>query len=272
MHAISAEAGVPPETIRSWERRYGFPEPARTASNRRMYSQRDIVAVRWLIGQSRRGDGVQAGILTLRRLFEESQAGTAASTSASAMPVGALAFALETGDTTMASAAWRDLVLLLPPDTLLERVVLPLAMRFARPGHRPLADIRAEAFLVRKAMVLLDTAQPDEGDPAVTILTAGAHGALIPALALGATLARAGYRLAHPVASIDDSETLLMLRDDPPAHLVIVVAPDAPAWLEADLPRAESSHPRSWWPVPATDADNDRWLPHRLGGVIDALR
>ncbi len=46
---VAAErAGVTPELLRAWERRYGVPSPARSASGYRLYSEEDIRAVRWI--------------------------------------------------------------------------------------------------------------------------------------------------------------------------------------------------------------------------------
>ncbi len=46
--AVSAELGVPVPTIRSWERRYGFPSPARTPGRHRRYSRREVALLRAL--------------------------------------------------------------------------------------------------------------------------------------------------------------------------------------------------------------------------------
>src|SRR5215467_10179959 len=37
--ALSRATGVPPDTLRTWERRYGFPKPERTDTGHRRYSQ-----------------------------------------------------------------------------------------------------------------------------------------------------------------------------------------------------------------------------------------
>lgn len=45
--ALVAElSGVPPATLRAWERRYGIPTPERTASAYRLYSAADVLRVR----------------------------------------------------------------------------------------------------------------------------------------------------------------------------------------------------------------------------------
>lgn len=54
--AVARETGVPADTFRAWERRYGVPRPQRTAGGHRLYSERDIAIIRWL--RERTDDGV----------------------------------------------------------------------------------------------------------------------------------------------------------------------------------------------------------------------
>ena len=42
IQTVAEMTGVPASTLRTWEQRYGFPSPDRTASAYRMYSQDDI--------------------------------------------------------------------------------------------------------------------------------------------------------------------------------------------------------------------------------------
>ncbi len=53
---VAAErAGVTPELLRAWERRYGVPSPHRTPAGYRLYSEEDIRAVRWIREQTQSG-------------------------------------------------------------------------------------------------------------------------------------------------------------------------------------------------------------------------
>lgn len=45
---VERETGVPKDTLRIWERRYGFPTPIRSTTGRREYSGRDVVKLRLL--------------------------------------------------------------------------------------------------------------------------------------------------------------------------------------------------------------------------------
>lgn len=45
IQAVAKLSGVPPATLRAWERRYGVPQPSRTAAAYRLYSDDDIALI-----------------------------------------------------------------------------------------------------------------------------------------------------------------------------------------------------------------------------------
>jgi DNA-binding transcriptional MerR regulator len=49
LSVVIRETGIKPDTLRAWERRYGLPKPARTEGGHRLYSDRDIASIHWLI-------------------------------------------------------------------------------------------------------------------------------------------------------------------------------------------------------------------------------
>ena len=53
--AVSAQLGIPIPTIRSWERRYGFPAPARTGGQHRRYSTDEVELLHMLRDEITRG-------------------------------------------------------------------------------------------------------------------------------------------------------------------------------------------------------------------------
>ena len=57
--AAALWAGVTPELLRAWERRYGVPLPKRNPSGYRLYSEEDIRAVRWIRKQTAAGLGTR---------------------------------------------------------------------------------------------------------------------------------------------------------------------------------------------------------------------
>ena len=55
---VSRMTGVSMATLRAWERRYGFPDSERTTGGHRLYSERDVLFIRWV--KSRIDEGMQA--------------------------------------------------------------------------------------------------------------------------------------------------------------------------------------------------------------------
>ena len=60
--AVSSLLGIPVPTIRSWERRYGFPEPARTEGKHRRYSVEEIDQLRKLRDEITRGHSAREAV------------------------------------------------------------------------------------------------------------------------------------------------------------------------------------------------------------------
>ena len=56
LKVVLKETGIAADTLRAWERRYGLPMPQRSAGGHRLYSQRDIETIRWLM--KRQEDGL----------------------------------------------------------------------------------------------------------------------------------------------------------------------------------------------------------------------
>lgn len=65
MQAVVDRTGVPADTIRSWERRHGFPNPARDAHNQRLYSEQDIQSILRLKEQTALGTPVRDAVRLL---------------------------------------------------------------------------------------------------------------------------------------------------------------------------------------------------------------
>lgn len=63
--AVAQETGVPADTFRAWERRYGVPSPQRTEGGHRLYSQRDIALIRWLRDRTAEGMTISQAIALL---------------------------------------------------------------------------------------------------------------------------------------------------------------------------------------------------------------
>lgn len=68
IQAVAAATGIPSITLRSWERRYGVPEPKRDPKGYRLYSDRDIAVTRWLKERVQQGIGISRAVNMLHAL------------------------------------------------------------------------------------------------------------------------------------------------------------------------------------------------------------
>jgi len=71
LKAVVQETGLKPDTLRAWERRYGLPQPARTSGGHRLYSQRDIDILKWLIERQEEGLSISRAVDLWNQLLAE---------------------------------------------------------------------------------------------------------------------------------------------------------------------------------------------------------
>jgi DNA-binding transcriptional MerR regulator/methylmalonyl-CoA mutase cobalamin-binding subunit len=62
LKAVLKETGLAADTLRAWERRYGLPMPERTSGGHRLYSQRDIETIKWLMAKQREGLSISRAV------------------------------------------------------------------------------------------------------------------------------------------------------------------------------------------------------------------
>ena len=66
--AVARLTGVPADTLRRWESRYGIISPQRTDSGYRLYSQRDVDTLTWLKGRLEEGLSISSACEMLRQM------------------------------------------------------------------------------------------------------------------------------------------------------------------------------------------------------------
>jgi DNA-binding transcriptional MerR regulator len=62
LKVVLKETGLAADTLRAWERRYGLPVPQRSAGGHRMYSQRDIETIKWLMARQAEGLSISRAV------------------------------------------------------------------------------------------------------------------------------------------------------------------------------------------------------------------
>lgn len=63
------ETGIKADVLRAWERRYGLPKPQRSPGGHRLYSERDIAIIKWLIAKQNEGLSISSAV----ELFREKE-------------------------------------------------------------------------------------------------------------------------------------------------------------------------------------------------------
>ena len=97
---VIRETNIHPDTLRAWERRYGVPTPQRSEGGHRLYTERDIETIRWLIHQQNEGLSISKAVDLFNDLIAEGQ------DPLSAPPVITKATSLNAPDTDHLRAKW----------------------------------------------------------------------------------------------------------------------------------------------------------------------
>ena len=230
IRVAARRAGLTAATVRAWERRHRAVAPARTATDRRLYSEADIERLRLLRALAAAGrsvaDVARAPTTRLRALVarEAAPAGEALGTVArAAVPNGSPAREAVFGtllracdDAVRAMDAPRLQALLgralvgLPPRPFLERVVLPLLRRTGRlweRGEITVAHEHAASVAVRQVLGwMLETfraahesrgAAWRDSAPALVAATPAGERHEFGALMVAVLAAAAGWRVAY---------------------------------------------------------------------------
>lgn len=141
---LSKRAGVSPELLRAWERRYGLLRPARSAGGLRLYSPADVERVALM--QQHLAEGMaaaEAAALAVRDRVDEEAARTAMRPAAIRDE---LATALDAFDEPRAQAILDRLLALATVETLLAEVVVPYLQELGERWRRGEASVAQEHF------------------------------------------------------------------------------------------------------------------------------
>jgi len=147
--AVARETGVPADTFRAWERRYGMPQPQRTPGGHRLYSQRDVAIIRWLRDRTNEGVNISHAVLLLTNTLDSSAAGLPAGND-SARAIGQLideiVRALMNFDSTQADHTLSEAFSIYPFEQVLLELVQPAMVDIGERWHRGEINVAAEHF------------------------------------------------------------------------------------------------------------------------------
>ena len=213
---LSRRVGVPVESLRAWERRYGLLDPSRTQGGFRLYGEDDVARVLAMRANLERGlFAAEAARLAL--------AGDVGEESAAPGPVvdaDALAAALDRFDEAGAQRALDSLLAALTLDVVLRDVLLPYFHELGERWERGETSVAQEHFasnLIRGRLMSLARSWDRGMGPRALLACVEGERHDLPLVCFGLALRGHGWRISYlgadtPVASL--AEALRTLAPD----------------------------------------------------------
>ncbi|MDQ3657509.1 MAG: MerR family transcriptional regulator [Chloroflexota bacterium] len=262
---VAEMTGVPENTIRSWERRFGIPQPARSGSNQRRYTERDVDTIRSIQASRDRGRTMEQAIQDVTNADEKSPAPsqeTNEAPKASIPPPPArrahdpatvsllaslTAFEGAGAGAIVAERLWATTV-----ETVCVEVLLP-AMREieeqSATGSILASQSRyATAWIRRKLDTALDQSSPDAGRINIVVAAMHDESAQVESHCLAILFSRAGYRVSWlgGSASVDDIAQAIDVLS-PAATLLTTRSEFSIVAMKAAIARLESKRQIGDW-------------------------
>lgn len=270
--SLARRTGVPVDTLRAWERRYGVLRPTRTDGGQRRYGNEDVERVLWLAARVAEGQRISDAVSALTALEGEGVGSPEACGPTIALAA-RLAGAARQGDGARVEIELDRAFAALPLVQAMELVVFPALAELGRRWADGEAVVVAEHLLSeaveRRLAGRLSAARRARG-PIVIVACPSGERHVVGALCLSVLMAQDGWRVSFlgadtPLAEVDavaqarkaracvavcttpgsaDSASSL-IAELPNARLWVLAGPDAPD------PHA---HPMPVWGPSLTDA------------------
>lgn len=262
---VARMTGIPVGTLRVWERRYDFPESARTPGGHRLYSEKEVMRLRWV--KARIDEGMQTGqaIRALQHAEAEGripepapllQAPTSRNVAASLAAFQArLAEALLDHDLGKADQALGEVMAVFPLEDVIFHVVAPVLEEIGEAFLDERISIATEHlatnYLRHRLLMWMHTGPPPH-TTAPTVL-ACAPGELHEGslLIMGTLLRRQGWPVAYLGQSLPLPDLAAFVKDIKPLAVVLVAMTEEPARALREWPRWMPAAARTGRPVVA---------------------
>jgi MerR family transcriptional regulator, light-induced transcriptional regulator len=213
---------VPATTLRQWERRYGLPNPERTPSGYRLYSQDDITCIEFL--KDKIADGVSASRAAQLYALQHSPSTPVLETPTSGMTdqprgiandlVAQLVEATMNGDAIKADQVLANAHASLPVEAVLFEVIQPTIGEMWHRGEITVAhEHQASNYLRGKLHQLLELAGNARNGPTVVVACAPREYHEIGSLTLAIFLRRAGLRTHYLGANTPVADLIRFCRE-----------------------------------------------------------
>lgn len=243
--AVSQRTGVPADTFRAWERRYGLPSPTRTQGNHRLYSERDVAIVSWLRDRTREGVNISQAVELFRQERERGERAMSRPTGPRSSPNGAVsshpdptlsrfvtsvAESLIAFDAQEAERVVEEALAMAGVESVCQDVLQPvlhdIGDRWARGEVGISAEHYASHFVLRKIGTLFNLSRPEQGrGPLVAACLEGEMhevGLLLTSL----FLSRRGYSVVYLGANLPLADLLEAVQRVDPVMVLMSTSTD----------------------------------------------
>lgn len=220
---VVSETGVPADTFRAWERRYGLPHPHRGDGGQRLYSERDIATIRWLRDRTSEGLTISQAVALLET---ETNTPPAIDTPRSYETLRAdLRQALLQFDAPSADTVLSEAFGLYSLDNVCVNIIQPTLIDIGEMWHVGTASVAQEhfasQFLRRKLLALLNIYDVPEGRATIVAACAPGEQHDLGLLLLALFLVRRNYRVVFLGADVP-SEALKQAVDQVRPEIVCI--------------------------------------------------
>jgi DNA-binding transcriptional MerR regulator len=235
--AVVQKTGVPADTVRAWERRYGVPLPRRTETGRRLYSEQDVVTIRWLRERTASGMTISQAIQQLRSLGDEAFA--------EAVPVRdygprnpetlatELLLALLRFDERTATTIVEEAFALYRVEEVFIRIFVPVLVEIGERWHRREATVAQEHFashfVERRLSSLFQASLPLTGRATIVIAGAPEEEHELGLMMLAVFLARRTWDIVYLGANVPIADLLQTIEQVQPALVCLSASNDRTA-------------------------------------------
>lgn len=223
--AVVRDTGVPADTFRAWERRYGVPMPHRTGGGQRLYSERDVAVIRWLRDRTAEGLTISQAV----RLLESDETATETPPQPVAWPQleRQLVEALLELDAPRAEGVMSEAFAHYPLDDVCLKLIQPAFVTIGAGWHSGSVSIGQEhfatQFMRRRLQALLGVYDIVDGHATIVAACAPGEQHDMGLLILALMLVRRGYRVIYLGPDVP-SDGLVQVVEQVDADLVCLSA------------------------------------------------
>ena len=251
-------------SLRAWERRYGFPESKRTLGGHRLYSERDIVRLKWVKERNGEGMGTSQAIIALHH---QEKSGHLSIESKPIIPIDShsggesfldvyrerLLQAVLQGDLVKANDILGEALVLSTPDILVLSMIAPVMAQVGNSWEinqiNAATEHLATNFLRQRMLMWMLSGPPPRLVPPLVLACAPDEWHEGSLLILGTILRRRGWPIAYLGQSVPLPDLASLVHEINPMMVILVAMTEQTASHLSDWPRWFSNKATSGKPI-----------------------